>query len=397
MNTLLSILERLRPGHKAWFWLSTEPLDNVPMLLLASFTEKNPLKKLEERINAISRPLGSLSVRGLVFVSHERQLSFGAPGLSQDMLITLANWVQENIAENSNLSILKNCTFTDIDGQGIVRAQYHTAELWKDIPDPPQQREVDRSVITLEKLPKKKTCWFWACNAGLGEAPILAIRSSSKDPKGERFSQTVRNLRHQSQHDASMISGSVFKNSNGTLVFSSTENIDQATTIFNNLIEKEPDLRSFLEGAQIAQVSDSGVENFIRIGQQRETSTSAQGNLLGELDADTTLYFWLSEMDADQNPSLLLASEKSTIKSLAEAQPAHGRILRGTLELSSQGWCHFQSAKDCPWFLSSLAQWVDLNPEPGTARLRFARLSCKDKSGTVLGRYKNDALWSEER
>lgn len=396
MNTLLPILERLRPGHKAWFWLSTERLQNSPLLLLASFTEKNPLKTLEERINATIKPLGSLSVRGLVFVSHERQLSFGAPGLSQNMLVTLANWVQENIAENPSLSILKNCTFIDVDGQGIVRAQYHTVEPWKDIPDPPQQREVDRSLMTLEKLPEKKVCWFWACNAGLGQAPILVIRSSAKDLKGERFSQTVRNLRHQSHHDACMISGSVFKESNGTLVFSSSENIDQATIIFNSLIEAEPDLGRLLDGSQIAQISDSGVDNFIRIGQKREVSTSVQGALLSALEADTTLYFWFSEMGADQKPSLLLASDKSTIKSLVEEQAAEGRTLRGTLELSSQGWCHFQTAKDCPWFLSSLAQWVDSNPEAGTSRLRFARLSCKDKSGAILGRYKNDALWSEE-
>ena len=93
---------------------------------------------------------------------------------------------------------------------------------------------------------------------------------------------------------------------------------------------------------------------------------------------------------------MLLDVSSSALKKRSVQHKGKGDSLRGHLEIRSNGVIQFRSSQDAPQFLSELATWaVPLFEEyAGIRRLRGARLTCKDKKGNVLGKYKNDDVWS---
>lgn len=394
MQQLIDTISLLRPGQKAWFWLSEEPIANSPMLLMTSFAATKPMETLQEQIAEINIPLGTITATGLVFVEHDGRFTLGAPGLTVTMLRNLSSWVGENIAAYPKLGMLKNLSMTVLDYQGVSREEYNEPGLWSAIPDPPKQREIDRTIRLLTKLPPNKTCWFWATDAGLGKQPTLVIRATKKDPTAQEFSQTIRHLNAQCQPKAKVLKGSLFRQQDGTLVFTSDEDIAAAEQVMQTLLATYPQLKAFLGTAKVAQVTDKGVENYIRI--DRETASNSQLSLLTSLGVEQRLYFWFAQRLDSGQPLLLLGEDSAAVKERAQKQKTDGKTLRGKLERTSKGWIHFHSTKDAPWFLQSLSQWVKNNSSAESAKLRFARLTCKAASGEFLGRYKNDALWAKE-
>ena len=390
MQQLIDAITNLHAGQKAWFWLSEAPIDDAPMLMVTPFSAHKPMQALRDEVAQIDIPLGTITATGLLFVDHEGRLTLGAPGLSTRMLENLARWVADNIATYPQLNILKDLSMTVLDYQGVSRAVHRNPQLWANLPDPPKNREIDRTIRLLAKLPANKNCWFWTTSAGLGGKPTFILRSTKKDPQAQAFSKTVRYLNGQCKPRAKTLKGTLFRENDGTIVFTTEADITEARNIITTLIDTYPQLEKHLQTAKLAQLSSQGIEKYIRVGRP----PSIQDNLLSALTPEQKLYFWFTQNTDSGQPLLLLGKDSATVKQQAVKQQVKGKTLRGRLSLHEQGWVLFQSTADAPWFLEQLARWVQNNPRQN--RLRFARLSCKTNQGKLLGRYKNDALWAKK-
>ena len=81
--------------------------------------------------------------------------------------------------------------------------------------------------------------------------------------------------------------------------------------------------------------------------------------------------------------------------SLAKEHRGSKKSIRGTISLEKQGWLHFKTKKDAPSFFTELSKAVQPMWKYGVGlqTLKGARMTCKDKSGELLGRYRSKNLW----
>ena len=120
--------------------------------------------------------------------------------------------------------------------------------------------------------------------------------------------------------------------------------------------------------------------------------------LLGELRSGESLYFWFRAAVSEHPAVLLVDRDSSQLKTRSKTYKGDGAVTRGTLELESKGWIHFKTHKDSPSFLSELSKSVALVwvHGAGIRRLVGARLTCRDKSGELLGRYRSKDMWPKD-
>lgn len=364
------------------------------MLLLAPFSEPDPMAQLKARAAALSLPAWIPVVMGVVFVDEERRLSLGAPGLTGQMLENLATWVSTNVGAQPELAVLKDASLVVLDAQGTVRARHRDPGLWAAIPRPPRRAEVDRSIQRLQELtPGPRRCWFWVTDAGLGGKPSLVMRPLKSAESSARFSELVGSMRLQCAPEARSAQGSVLRSQNGRLVFTVARNLVHTPAIFAALVEHAPALGDLLAGACVVRV-DSGADPApVLLLPAQTTPDPDTAAALAAMKTDDTLYFWFTDQDRDNEPSLLLRQDTATLKDAARNQKGEGQSLRGTLTLQRAGWGHFRAERDAPWFLQALHGWTARHSSTDTARLHRARLSCQAADGSLIARYRNDALW----
>lgn len=390
LERLTSTLRQLRPGDKAWFWISAVPLAEAPMLLMTAFQQEAPLQQLNHQVAQLAIPAGTPVAMGLVFVDEEGRVSLGAPGLSPSVLINLARWVSDHVAQHPDLAILRDTTLVTLDAQGVVRSRHHDSALWQDVPRRPPWREIDRSVVTLKALTKSgRRAWFWAADLGLGGVPILVMRPLRSGSDTARFSALAREHQQQCRPGARTIQGSVVRSGRGRLLFTAANGISHAQAVFRRLVEHHPHLADAIAGAMAIQLGESGAGKPIPLCRM-PTVTERH---LTALNKDTELLFWFTDQSHTGAPCLLVDSSSDRLKTAARAQQGEGRSLRGSLSLHEAGWCHFQTAQDAPWFLGALHAWSLQTTGSAVEKLRGARLSCRTADHKLIARYRDDVLW----
>jgi hypothetical protein len=152
-------------------------------------------------------------------------------------------------------------------------------------------------------------------------------------------------------------------------------------------------LGELLAGACVVRIDSGADPTPVLLLTAQRTPDLDTATALAAMKTDDTLYFWFTDQDRDNEPSLLLRQDTATLKDAARNHKGGGRSLRGTLTLHRAGWGHFRAERDAPWFLQALHGWTAQHRSADTARLHRARLSCQAADGALIARYRNDALW----
>ena len=172
-----------------------------------------------------------------------------------------------------------------------------------------------------------------------------------------------------------------------------------AKPALESLLEAYPDRFSFLHGARIVRMGETGFGDFLEINaavQPKDLGVWAPTDLgLQELQEGDTLNFWFTTESPTVGAILLLHSDMAELKSLAKPHRGGDNTVRGTLSYDPRGWFHFRTKKDAPLFFSQLSEAIKpiWNDALGLQKLKGARLTCKDKSGMLLGRYRSKNIW----
>jgi hypothetical protein len=153
-----------------------------------------------------------------------------------------------------------------------------------------------------------------------------------------------------------------------------------------------PHLGEQLAGAYLVQLGQDGPGMFMPLLPAAAALDAPTAALLAGLQEGDRLFFWFTEQDSRDTPRLLLRADVAALKKAAKKVAGSGQMLRGTLALHAGGFCHFTAQQDAPWFLEALHAWSVLDAGP-SGRLQGARLSCRASDGSIIARYRNDALW----
>lgn len=120
----------LAPGDRFWFWLCPAlPADESPMRV-TRLADDPAREQLESLASGADIGLADVVYRGLGSVLEDGRMSFGAPGLTREVLEAVAAWVHTNVLDEPGLAVLTDAVFLDIGPDGTVRAQSDDPELW---------------------------------------------------------------------------------------------------------------------------------------------------------------------------------------------------------------------------------------------------------------------------
>lgn len=395
IDSFAQSLSVLYPGTRAWFWYTPQAPSEFPKILLSSFAEDSNMERLKSQAEKIPLPLGSLVYMGIAFIDEKGCVSMGASGFEEADLIGLSQWVQAHVAAYPGLARLKNLTLLNIDRRGSVRERIQNHHLWNNVPTLPFKDILQKRAKDLSKLPPNYLLWFWMTDKWMDGKPHVILGRIAKDPEGTTFLSDIQQARRQCAAGAQVIQGTICRQEDGRYVFS-VPDLYGAKPVMNTLIEAHPNLFSFLHGARIVQMSEQGFGDFLEISTEESSlgiweETNQRLQVLKEGDI---LYFWFTN-GSPEAAILLVHPDMEQLKTLAKAHSGAKQSVRGTLSREAKGWLHFKSKKDAPTFFTDVSNAIQ-NKGVGLQELKSARMTCKDKSGTLLGRYRAKDFWSTE-
>ncbi len=388
-----TLLNKLQAGQRAWFWLCLDVTGDDPPLLLTPLKTDARMDSLRAMYSNIALKPGSAVSMGIASVTPQGTLQLCGPHLSENTLLRLAHWAEQNIADHPELARLKGLALLNT-ADGMVTARHTDDEIWSELPDTVAPGTLAETALRLKKLKPGRNFWYWLTDRGPDDAPFLALGSTSRDPQGARFADHIQQLRRQSTERGAELNGVLRLTTAGNIVLTCEAPLQPAVAVLAALA-REPGL-SALQTARLIRMEGGQLAEVIVAQPDRGVDLSAQVTALSAVAEDAPVWFWFTAADQDGAPALLLSADRDALKGAVKSARGSGAELRGRVTLSSKGWLHFQARTPYTDFIPALAQWVSTHHTrwPGLTRLRDARLTCTDKSGHIISREKNDAAWA---
>ena len=401
-------LSRLNPGDRFWFWLCPEASDG-PGLLIQTLNNDPGMKTLRQEIADITVPLTASPFVGLGNVNGDGRLRFGGPLASAQRLEELSTWVQKNVQEHPDLAHLKNSILVNISSKGLVRAVHENDSLWIDVPDVVVSGTLQHTASRLKRLPPEKTCWFWLAEFGPSNLPFLYVHAARKDPKGEEFAKEVNLFKRLATRNGLEIRGLAQKTKNGSLVLMTNESTEGGKVLLQAVTNANQQLAPFLDSTVLIRKEEGKLSEVV-LSETTENKTDAPtepsnppsidlselSSILLELDeAREKALFWYGTVTAEDQPRLVIAMDKNTLKKSVKSLGPTNSSIRGLVVVTSKGPLEFRVKTPYPGFITSLAAWAKTNYAnwPALKRLRKSRMRCKNEEGEVVDQQKDDAAW----
>jgi hypothetical protein len=389
VSDLVDIIEGLSLGERAWFWFCPEAADLGTPLLISPLRSDPTMAGLRDRIADLPLPAGATQCAGLVSVSEAGVLQFGSGMASSDMLTALARWTVNRSTAWPALERLKDAAFLRIS-DGRVVARYADPELWLGMSAPAPDGSNAASAAALDALKDGQTAWLWMTADGPGGAPFLLARPVSADPTGSAFADAIAATRRRCATTGPVMVGTAHKAPGGGLVLTTAERGEHASDILAALIAAHSETFPMLRGARLFRIKGS-----------KRRELSAPPVLVREqavLSQPDGAVFWLTDGGSGHPSVLILAGNRAALKAAAKAVVVSddARTARGTLHDSGKGWLEFRTREAFADFIPTLAAWTTANvpAAPALSRLRDARMTRRDETGTVIDRQRSDDAWT---
>ena len=105
------------------------------------------------------------------------------------------------------------------------------------------------------------------------------------------------------------------------------------------------------------------------------------------LEGSDRAWFWFCE------ELLLLDVDRESLK--ASIPDTDKRSVYGQLHRSRHGWLEFRTRHPYPDFIGALSAWVTAHQQDcrQLEKLRFARMTRRNKSGDIIDRQRDDTAW----
>ena len=213
---LVSQLDLLRAGDRAWFWLCVAAPRPTPPLLLQPLSLAKAKVGIRQQVAGLS-PLRARPVVGLARVSPSGLLTLGGPGMHRSMLEHLARWTAVSVSRYPRLARLKDTTLLDIAPDGTILARYADPSLWSGLAEVPVADTLAQTRRNLSRTKPGRRYWFWAALDGPDGQPFLSVAPTSRDPKGMQFAKRVLRIRRMGAGEG--LRGTLHRSASGRLIF----------------------------------------------------------------------------------------------------------------------------------------------------------------------------------
>lgn len=389
IENISSHLASLQAGERCWFWFSPDVPSN-PLIILP-FSQPGGMHEVNRLSHELEHPPLAYVCTGISSVASDGRIQFGSPLFQEGMLDVLAEWVHANVEKHPVLTRLVDAQFIRIINRQRIVKRFDNPSLWKGISRPPMP---GTSSFAFQELQQSKVGYFariWMSEDTDEELPLVYVSPLSSDSDGKKFDQAIIKGRMRSKAKDAGLSGVVHRTESGLLVVLTTDDIALIGEKIEALL-KPLGTMVFIrrKGEEVVAARRLG-------GQSPGEDLSVLVSFLRQVPTKSC-FFWFTQSDKTGSPLLLLESDFMVLKAAAKEAKGSESGVRGRV-CSAKWGIELQANKPYAQLLPALAEWVKANRQqwPDINALIGARVTVRDKEGSIIDRTKNNEAWASLR
>lgn len=391
MNVAKNIEENLsglQIGERCWFWFC--PDTEASPLLLESFSKEDGMSLLLEKAEKIEIPQGALVCTGMASLSAEGVFQFASPLFEEDMLPVLSGWVKVNYDSYPGLAALHGARFMRVAPNGQIKEAFSDEDAWKGVPRVSRIGTLEASANLLAQMGNEHSAWIWISEQKSGAPPLVVVNTLEDDPKATLFNQMVFAGRQRSVLKTGGVRG-VVKKIGGVLLITTADELDGVGESLEKWFEQ-------FSGVRFVQIENKEIVDSRIIGKTASIDLTKLVEALRQVKNGKNMVFYFTNVGKDGQPVLMMNSSLSDLKSQVKSISGDAPMVRGEVQMAKWG-VEFRARNRYPDLLPQLAAWVETHHGawPDLRVLVNARMTLRDKEGTILEKFKSDSVWDAIR